>query len=153
MRSCADVLLKRDGGHVDKVHPHGDQGTSGRCEPQRSSEEVHRRADIHGVGEDREREAGDHLVHQDAKVVSQVGARDAESIERRQYQDRASRREHVRSDVGCRLELLTESHRGLIEHGLGEAAGTRTPQQSEKSNMERYLDIYARNRKTNNEIS
>ncbi len=60
--------------------------------PQRRRGEAHRAADVHGVTEHVEREALDAMVHQDAEIIAEERARDAERP-RRAHDERLARDE------------------------------------------------------------
>lgn len=81
------------------------QHTRGLSKPQRGREETKRRAMVHGCIGDIEGKRGNRFVHQDAKVVTQICARDAEGV-------------HAGEHEGVAHE--EERDRGVLDEGVEE---------------------------------
>lgn len=97
-------VLELDGDNVDDEDVESQKDTGGLSVEQSAAEEAHGGTVVHGGAGDVEGEAGDHLVHQDAKVVTQEGASDAKLPCRRDNQDVSKSQESVGS-VGDILAL------------------------------------------------
>lgn len=69
------------------MHKDSQQQTGGLPEPQAGSEEAQRGAVVHGRVCNVEREAGDTRVHENPKVVSEVGSGDAKRPHARENKD------------------------------------------------------------------
>lgn len=61
--------------------------TSWLAEPECDSGEAHAASPVHWIGDDIEWESSDNVVHEDSKVVSQVGSGDSESPHGRKHKD------------------------------------------------------------------
>jgi hypothetical protein len=88
----------RNGDNARKQQPRG------LAEPQGRGEEAQRGAVVHGRGRDVEGEARHGRVHQDAKVVAQVRARDAQRPHARQHERVARQEERDRRVLDQRVE-------------------------------------------------
>lgn len=98
-----DLLLELQRNPVSHVDQNGQEHTSWFAIPQRSSHETHRRAPVHRTTCYIEWEASDHIIHQDAKVVSQVCACDAQSPHRGEDEDIAAGKEGNGERFGERI--------------------------------------------------
>ncbi|KAI3484933.1 hypothetical protein L1887_51823 [Cichorium endivia] len=105
-------LLEAQCDRIHDHHQHAQQQTGRLAEPQRHGDKAHGAAPVHGVGHHIEREARHHAVHQDAKVVAQVGARHAQCVHGRQHKHVARRKQHRRRRLDPRL--LQQRMRRLI---------------------------------------
>lgn len=93
--------------------------------PQRRAQEAHRAAVVHRRVRDAEREPRHHVVHQDAEVVAQVRARDAQRPHARQHEHVAGPDE--RHGQRLRHGRLQQRVRGLtaqraLVHGVADDA-------------------------------
>lgn len=95
--------------------PNSQQQTSRLSKEQRCAEEAHGRTPVHGRTAHIEGEPGDHVVHQDAKVVTEEGAGDTEGPGARQHQDIAARDQGVRRGLG--IDGEQQRVRGLLRDG------------------------------------
>ncbi len=96
-------VLVAQGDLVDDEDPGAQQDAGGLAVQQGGADEAGRRAIVHGGVGDVEGEAGDHVVHEDAKVVAEEGARDAERPRRRHHQDVAAGEQPVREPLDAVL--------------------------------------------------
>lgn len=111
----SEGILEPQGQDVNDQHLKGQQNTSRLAVEQGASEEAHGRAPVHGRAGDVEGEAGDHLVHQDAKVVAEEGTSDTESPGRGEDEDVATCEERVGS--GLDIDRLEQRVGGLLVNG------------------------------------
>ena len=81
--------------------------------PERDGEEAHRAADVHRVAEDVEREALDALVHEDAEVVAEEGAGNAECKRGGDHEELAETKQRC-GDIDVE-RFREEWDRGLVE--------------------------------------
>jgi hypothetical protein len=72
---------------VDQEYQAGQHNSSRLSKPQCRSQEAEGRTIVHGSRTNVEGEACDHVVHEDAEVVAEVGACDAESVHGGQDED------------------------------------------------------------------
>ena len=79
--------------------------------PESDGDKAHRAAPVHGIGHNVERESSDHVVHEDAKVVSQVCSRDAERPHGAEHKHVSGKEE--RRSSGAHSRVLEERVGGL----------------------------------------
>lgn len=108
-------VLEAQRNKVHEQHPDSQQDTSWLAKDKRGAQETHGRAIVHGRIGDVEREPGDHVVHQDAEVVSQKGTRDAQRPGRGDDEGVTGREEGI-ADVGGQRALESRV-RGLVTEG------------------------------------
>ena len=82
----SERVLKPQRNAVNRPHQPCQQHARRLAKPQRRAQEAQRAAMVHRRAGHVEREASDDLVHQDAEVVAQVCARDAERPHAAQYE-------------------------------------------------------------------
>jgi hypothetical protein len=82
----SERILKPQSHRVNSENKSRQQHTRRLAKPKRRAQETEGAAMVHGRRANAEREPGHHLVHQDAKVVAQVRARDAERPHAGQHQ-------------------------------------------------------------------
>lgn len=109
-------IFESQGNKVHRQHLSGQQNPRGLPKPKRRSQEAHRRSVIHRGTRDIEREPRNHTVHQDAKVVTQVCARDTESPHGREDEHIAASEEPACDDL-CEPRL-EKRMRGLASQRL-----------------------------------
>lgn len=102
-------VLVAQGDVVDEEDPRGDEDTRGLRIVERHTEEAHGGAVVHGRVGDVEGEARDDVIHQDAEVVAEEGAGDAEGPGGGDDEDIPG------EDEGVGGEL----HGGSVEKGVG----------------------------------
>ena len=120
-RRVVTLPLELERNDVHNVHVKRDEQTRGALLPQRARCKAHRRADVHGVAEDVEREAFDAVVHEDAEVVAEEGARDPERVRRGHHERLPGGEERERGERGERRG--EERVLGLVLEGALEAVG------------------------------
>lgn len=91
---AGEGLFELEGNGVHERDKGGDEQTRGLGVPQRRRQETQRGAVVHGVVGHVEGEARDPLVHENAKVVAQVGACDAQSVHGGEHQHVAHTKQH-----------------------------------------------------------
>lgn len=75
----SEGVLELDSDNVDKEDPGSQKKTSGLAVQKGGAEEAHGGAVVHGSAGDVEWKAGDDAIHQNAKVVTEEGAGDAQA--------------------------------------------------------------------------
>lgn len=108
-------ILKPQREHIHNIHPPRQQQARGLAKPERRPQEAHRRPPVHRRAAHVEGEPRDHLVHQDAKVVAQERARDAERPRARDDEDVAGGEEQHGGELGERVQ--EQRVRGLLGDG------------------------------------
>lgn len=108
-----DVPLEAQCDRIGHPHDDAEQETGGLGVPQGDGDKVGGAADVHRVAHDIKREAGHHLVHEDAKVVAEVGAGHAQHPHGRHDEHAAERKQR---DRHC-------THRRVLERGVGRLEG------------------------------
>lgn len=71
-------IFKPKGNLVNRKHQSTQHDTGRLAEPERRAQETERASIVHGCRTDVERKASHHVVHQDSKVVTEIGASDAQ---------------------------------------------------------------------------
>lgn len=101
-------ILKAQRNRVNNVHQSREQNTSRLAKQQRSAQEAHRRASVHGRSRNVKRESGNHFIHEEAEIVAQKCAPDAQAPCRGNDEDVAARDEGVcsRLRVGAQQERV-----------------------------------------------
>lgn len=94
-----DLLLKRQRNPINHQHLHRQHHPRGTRIQQRRPQKAHRTPIIHGRARDIERETRHGLIHQDAEIIAQIRARDAERPGTGQHENVAHQDERV-GDVG-----------------------------------------------------
>ncbi len=97
---CREGVFKAKRHQVHGEDPDGQQETGRFAIDQRRAEEAHGGAIVHGGVHEVEREARDHMIHQDPEVIAQERAGDAELPRRRDHQDVARRDERIAGKGG-----------------------------------------------------
>lgn len=111
----SERVLEPQGDDVHDEHADGQRNTSRLAKDEGGSQKVHRRAPVHRGRCHVEGEASHHLVHQDAKVVAQEGARDAQAPRRRDDKDVAEDEQGVSGSL--RVQRLQKRVRWLLRQG------------------------------------
>lgn len=108
------ILLPLKGKPVQHKDLGGQKDTSNLALVKSDAEEVQGAAPVHGRAGDVEREASDGCIHEDTKVVTEIGASHTQRPHAGQHQDGADGEENAADDglVHWRVEGL------LIEGGL-----------------------------------
>ena len=109
-------VLELQGDEVHEEDLGGQEEAGGAGKPQRAAEEAHGAAPVHWRVGDVERETRHDLVEQDAKVVAQVGARQAQRPHGRQ-DEYVAEREQAAGQDGHQRVLGQKGGRGLIAEG------------------------------------
>lgn len=104
-----NLLLPLQGKPVHHKDLGSQKKTSYLALVQSNAEEVQGASPVHGRASHVEREAGDGCIHENAKVVAEVGTSDAESPHARQNQDRAGNEQDTTDD-----RLVHRSVEGLL---------------------------------------
>ena len=137
-------VLERNGNGVDDEDPKGEENTSGLSVQKSGSEEAERRAVIHRRAGNVEREASNHLVLEDAKVVTKEGALDTQLPSGRCDQEVANGKERI----GSVLDILAlESWvRWLIAESalIEEVANKAEPEDGHSERVARYISVAAK---------
>lgn len=114
------ILLKLQCNPISHIDQNSQKHTCGLAVPQRRSHEAHRAAPVHGTSRHIERESSDHIIHQDAKVISQVCACNAEGPHGGEDEDIAAgeegKGEGLSKRIGCDFGVG-----GLVFEGAGVA--------------------------------
>jgi len=108
-------VLEAQGHDVHEEHPECQREAGWLGKEKRGAQEAHRGAPVHGRTDDVEWEPGDHLVHEDAKVIAQKGAGDAEAPCRRDDKRVAEGDEGVGRGLG--VDARQQWVRGLLANG------------------------------------
>lgn len=108
-----DVLFPLEGEIVHRENLSRQEQACDFARVQSNSQEAQCAAPIHGGASDVEGESGHGGIHQDAKVVAEVGSGDAQSPHTRQYESVSSNEQDVR-DVG----LVDWLEKGLVLQGF-----------------------------------
>lgn len=136
-------VLERNGNSVDDEDPKSEENTSGLSVEKSGSEEAERRTVIHRRAGDVEGEASDHLVLEDAKVVTKEGALDTQLPSGRGDQEIANGEERI----GSVLEIFTlESWvRWLITESalVEEVANKAKSEDGHSEGIARYISVAA----------
>lgn len=111
----SERVLEPQSNDVHDEHAESQRNTSRLAKDEGSPQKVHRRAPVHRGRCHVEGEARHHLVHQNAKVVAQEGARDAQAPRRRDDKDVADDEQGVSGSL--RVQRLQERVRGLLGQG------------------------------------
>ena len=95
--------FESQGDAVDEVDVDRDEQSCGSFVPQRDGCERHRASDVHRIAQQVERETVDARVHEDAEVVAQECARDAEGVGGGEHEDLADEEEGCGDEGGVGL--------------------------------------------------
>lgn len=120
VNSCREWVLEGQGNLVHHKDNTSQDNARWLAEPECTAEETHGAAVIHWCIRHVKGESGDHVIHEDAEIVAEVGARDSESPHRREYEDVTAGQESICKRV--RERCLEERVAGLCAEGAFIAA-------------------------------
>lgn len=142
---------------VHKVDPGREHYAGGAAVDERGAQEAHGGAVVHGRVGEIEGKAGDDVIHQDAEVVAQEGAGDAQRPCRRDDQDISSGDQGVagvRGDVGLEQRVRRLVAQGALveqvahdadrEDGRGEGVAGRLGAAAEELGKDLVAILYRR---------
>jgi hypothetical protein len=115
VNTSSEGVFEAQGKNVHGENLDSEEDTGRLAVKQGSSKKAHSRAPVHGCAGDVEGEASHHLIHQDAKVVTKKGTRDAKSPGGRDDEDVSASQQRVSG--GLDINRLEERMRGLLGDG------------------------------------